>query len=185
MIDKEQVTGIGRLFKPHGYKGDLKFETEFEREFFTVPNASFFVEIDNILVPFFVDKIGGGSAGTAFIKFKWLDSDVAAAILSNKELYALKSFIKDHLGVEEDELLKDIDEIIGFSVVDSSNGCLIGMVEGIEEGVEYDYLTVKTDDTHSVSIPLVEEFVIEIREREDGEGKGFIEVSLPDGFLEI
>ena len=185
MITDDMVFPIGRIKKPHGYKGNLGVEIFFEKELFADPSTPFFVKMDNILVPFFVDNIGGGRDGMSFLKFKDIDSDADAAVFSKKDLYALKSFLAETLGVGEDELNENEDELTGYIVVENESSKIIGIVEGILEGLEYDYLIVKKDDSdESIEIPIVDEFINEISESSDPSG-GEIRVSLPEGFLNI
>lgn len=185
MITDEMVVAVGRLFKPHSFRGEVNADILYGRELFADPNTPFFVKIDNILVPFFVETVGGGSNKTSFLKFRGIDSDSEASMVVNKELYALKSFVSEILGVSEEELEAGADDFAGFLVTDASNGVVIGEVEGIEEGVEYDYLLVKKQiDGETIHVPLIEEFVSEILEP-SGESPGEITVTLPEGFLEI
>lgn len=184
MITDEMVTPVGKTLKPHGYKGDLKFDAYFESAVYSHPHIPFFAKIDNILVPFFVETIGGGSEGTTFIKFKDIDSDLDALMLAKKEIYALKSFLTDELGVTEEELEQAGEDVTGFRVVELEGERVLGVVDHMEEGVEYDYMAVrKTGEEALIYIPFIDEFVEEITE--DEEGNGEIKVVLPDGFLEI
>ena len=149
------------------------------------PATPFFVKIDNILVPFFVEYLNGGTHGDSYIKFKHIDSDKAAGLLINKDLYTLKNLVADALGVDENELGLQADEFIGFSVKDADTGETYGTVKDIEQGVEYDYLVVeKSEDQEDLFIPFIDEFVKEILEDENSQ-KGEILVTLPEGFLEI
>ena len=185
MITAEMITPIGHLFKPHGYKGELNADIIFDSSIFDDPETPFFVYIDNILVPFFVETIGGGQNNTSFIKFKNIDSDTEALVVAKRELYALKSFILENFEITEEELEFDSGALMGFEVIDLKSEEVIGIVEDIEEGVEYEYLVVrKLSDDSTVHIPFLDEFVKEILELE-GSGAGKILVELPEGFLEI
>lgn len=185
MITQELLTSVGRLFKPHGYKGELKVNIEFDSDMNAILNKPFFVKIDNLLVPFFAEKFRGGKSGNSFVKFRNVDSDLEALALSNKDLFMLKSDVADLLGIESSGL-EDLEQgYVGFNVFDSHNNVFIGSVENMEEGVEYDYLSVRKEkDGNIIDIPFIEEFVEEIEYPEGGK-KGKIIVNLPDGMLEI
>lgn len=184
MITEDMVIPVGKIKKPHGYKGELGIEVFFERNLFDDPLTPFFVKIDNILVPFFVDSIKGGAKGVAFIKFKDVDSDAEASVFSKKDIYALKTFLTETLGLSEEELEQEEDDLIGFQVRDVESGEVIGNVIDIFEGVEYDYLVIRKEgEEQTREIPLIDEFIDEIIE--DSESTGEIRVSLPSGFLEI
>lgn len=184
MITADKVTAIGKLKKPHGYKGELGADIFYEKDIFEDSQTPFFIKIDNILVPFFVEGIGGGPYGTGFIKFKDVDSDADGAVLSKKDLYVLKSFMAEYLGVTEEELEAAHEDFSGYIVYELDSSSVIGRVEGIMEGIEYDYLIVEKENSQgTIEIPLVDEFISEIKD--NPEGKGEIIVNLPSGFLEI
>lgn len=185
MITDEMVAPVGRLFKPHGYKGEINFDALYEKNLYTVPGAALFIKIDNILVPFFVEKINGGASGTSFLKLKGIDSDLDALPLVRKEVYALKTFLVEQLEITEEELSIAVEGLNGFEVRTSEEPeTAIGEVIDMEEGVEYDYLIVEDSDGRTFHIPFIEEFIEEINEP-SGDTKGYIIVSLPEGFLEI
>lgn len=180
---------VGRIFKPHGYKGEMNADIFYGPELFSDPETPFFVKIDNILVPFFVESIGGGTEGTSFLKLKGIDSDLEALTFNRKDLYALKSFVSSLFGVTEEELQLAAEDFRGYEVCDSYDRETIGVVEGVEEGVEYDYLEVRREDGETLYIPFIDEFVESVVESSEGtdtpEKRGKIYVNLPDGFLEI
>lgn len=185
MITDEMTAPVGRIYKPHSYKGEMNVDILYDRSIFRNRSNPFFVKIDNILVPFFVDSVGGGADKTSYLKFRGVESDSEAAAFANKELYMLKADLASALGVEEDELEVAADEYIGFSVTDMESGEALGEVEDFEEGVEYGYMVVrKHSDGETISIPFVDEFVREVREGE-GDTKGEFLVSLPEGFLDL
>lgn len=184
MIREDMVIPVGKLKKPHGYKGQVGVDIFFDKNLFSDSNTPFFVKIDNTLVPFFVDTIGGGPNGMSFLKFKDIDSDTEASIFSQKDLFVFKSVMAELLGVPEDEIYQENDNYTGYKVIDSETRKNIGTVIEIFEGVEYDYLVVeKSIGQQTIEIPLVEEFIEEINETAGGQG--VITVMLPSGFLDI
>lgn len=186
MIKEEMVTPVGRLFKPHGYKGELNADITYDASLFDNPKTPFFIKIDNILVPFFVERISGGANGTSFIKLKGIDSDLDALEFNKKEIYALKKFLADKFGMTEDELQYELDGFEGYNVLLSDTGIRLGIVKYLEDGVEYDYLIVEREgQSGTIAIPFIDEFVEKIEPSEKNDDKGEIIVNLPDGFLEI
>lgn len=184
MITEDMVLPVGEIFKPHGYKGEMTVDIFYDAELFRNRERPFFIKIDNILVPFFVESIGGGSGKSTYIKLKRIDSDVEAGAFSKKEIYALRKDVADSLGVEIDDLTHLTDDIRGYVVIDASDNKEIGKIMDFAEGVEYDYMVVEPESGgNSVMIPLIDDFVIEINDLEGGTGT--VKVSLPEGFLEI
>ena len=185
MIREENLVGIGKIFKPHGYKGEMNIEISLDGDIFDNPCTPFFVKMDNIPVPFFVESVGGGANGTSFLKFKGVDSDLKAAAFANKELYAEKETVASLYGVEPEDLIFNNSELVGYEVYDADTKETLGQITEVSEGVEYDYLVVKKKtEGREMMIPLLDEFIEEIIEPTD-EGVGRFIVRLPEGFMEI
>lgn len=183
MFRDQDLFPVGKLFKPHGYKGELKVDLDFESEVFIDNRLPVFIKIDNIPVPFFVEMLRGGNSRSAFIKLKGINSEEEAETLAKHELFALKGDLARVLNLSEEELEEEFEGLIGYSVYDASSNELIGKVIGVEEGVEYDYLVIKKHDgDESIDIPAIDEFISEINKTD---GKGEIKVSLPEGFTDL
>lgn len=179
------VSPVGKIFKPHGYKGEMNVELYYPADIFKNPDRPFFISVDNIIVPFFVQSIGGGTLIKSYLKLKGIDSDVEASEFAKKEIFALKSDLCGFLGISEEELERSAQGLEGFEVIDAESGNSLGVIEGMEEGVEYDYLLMKKQESGEVvHIPFVEDFIEEINE-DGSEGKKFIVARLPEGFLDL
>lgn len=180
MIGEKDVIEIGFLRKPHGYKGELNADLDFDGDLFADRQTPFIMNIDGILVPFHIDTIRKRGEGY-LIKFEDIDSDKDASILVNHEIYALKSRVIDLTGISEEDLEDDYD-LIGATVRDAETGKMLGTVKEIEEGKEYDYLNVeREEETEALQIPMIDPFIKTIEEDEDG--RVIITVMLPEGML--
>ena len=185
MITEEMLAQVGKIFKPHSFKGELAVSFDYDLGFDEIGKVPFFVKIDNIPVPFFAESLRGKLASNSFIKFRGIDDDSEASVLANKSLYMLKNDLASALGLRPEEIDSLEEDFIGFKVTLAHNKEFIGYVEDIEEGIEYDYLAVrKESDGSLMEIPFIEEFIESIEEPE-GDRKGNISVALPEGFLEI
>ena len=73
MIKQEEVFKIGRLGKAHGVKGELSFM--FDDDVFDRVDADYLVlDVDGILVPFFIEEYRFRSDSTALVKFEGVDT---------------------------------------------------------------------------------------------------------------
>ena len=105
-IPRADCTKIGFIRKTRGVHGELVLEFE-ERFEFSVEGATrVFLEIDGLLVPFFVAENGlqVKSAKTAFVNLDWIDSEKYAQRLVGAHVYLLNSEITDEpedLGLSE------------------------------------------------------------------------------------
>lgn len=185
MITEDMLARVGKAFKPHGFKGEINVELEYDFGPEDLAGTAAFFNIDGIPVPFRIESVRNGQKENFLLKFKEIDSDIEAVAVASKPMFFLKTDISRLLEIEEAEIDALEEGYIGFKVIDEYNKEVIGSVEDLEEGVEYDYLSVrKISDGELVSIPLIEEFIKDINVKE-GENGGEIFVALPEGFLEI
>ena len=81
MIRPEEVYKIGRIGKPHGVKGELKMQ--FSDDIFDRTDAEYLVlDIEGILVPFFIEEYRFQSDSTAIVKFCDVNSQEKASELT-------------------------------------------------------------------------------------------------------
>lgn len=185
MITEEMLWKVGKIFKPHSYKGEVSVELDYEPEELDFPGTPFFVLVDGIPVPFIMQSMRAQGSKNQIMKFKEIDSDEDASIIANHSLYVLKKFFEDHFGVTEDELERMENEYEGFDVIDIESGAMVGVVTDTQEGVEYDYLEIRREpDGETVLLPMVDDIIKEIIEPEENEN-GKIIVEIPEGLLEI
>ena len=86
MIKKEEVYKIGRIGKAHGVKGEVSFN--FDDDVFDRVEAEYLIlEVDGILVPFFMEEYRFRSDSTALVKFEDIDTQERARELTNCDVY--------------------------------------------------------------------------------------------------
>jgi 16S rRNA processing protein RimM len=94
-IPREQCRKIGLIRKSHGVKGEVILEFEPEINFAVTETSRFFIDLDGLLVPFFIS--GNGlrlkSSNSAILKFEWVESEKYATRLIGKEVYLFLSEI--------------------------------------------------------------------------------------------
>ena len=80
MIKREDVYKIGRLGKAHGVKGEVSFQ--FDDDIFDTTDADYLIlEIDGILVPFFMEEYRFRNDSLALVKFCDVDTQQRASEL--------------------------------------------------------------------------------------------------------
>lgn len=185
MIEEKQLYEVGQLFKPHGYKGEINASLDLPEDFYRPDSTALFMEIDGVYVPFFLNSIR--SKGKEYLlSFEDLPSLEEIKPYVNKSLYCLKKEVAAFYDLEEDELIDDNPEYVGYDVIDSKTGKTIGQIEEIQESKEYDYIIVRTDEGgEPLMIPFIEEFIVEIIDSDEEEKNGVILVHLPEGMLEL
>lgn len=175
MIRQEDVYKIGRLGKPHGVKGEISFQ--FTDDVFDRVDADYLIiEVDGILVPFFIEEYRFRSDETALLKLEDIDTQEAARELTNSDVY-FERRLSDDAGESS------MAAIIGYRLVNDADGQEIGTITGIDDStanILFEVLKSGTDDDSPILIPAAEEFITSI-----DNDKREISVALPEGLLDL
>lgn len=175
MIKKDSVFRIGVIGKPHGVKGELSFHFD-DDVFDRVDADSLFIEIDGLLVPFFIDEYRFRSDETALMTFSGIDSEEKAAELTGCGVYFSRS-LADSDG-DDDHVSKA--EIIGYTVVNADDGTPIGTVKALDDSTMNTLLEVETNDGNELLLPVTEELINDINRKEHT-----ITLTIPEGLLTL
>ncbi len=172
MIRKKDVFSIGKLHKPHGINGEVSFG--FTSDVFDRTESPYWVlEMDGILVPFFVESYRFKSSETALVKFEGVDSEEQVRELMGKEVFYPAKF-ED----KEEDPAEHWNFYIGFTVFDEQVG-YIGEITDVDDSTLNVLFTLTKDDSE-ILMPVAEEFFTEI----DIENRE-MHVSLPEGLLDL
>lgn len=126
MIKREDVFKIGRLGKPHGIKGEVFFQ--FEDDIFDRVESDYLIlDMDGILVPFFMEEYRFRSDYVALVKFRRIDSQERAAELTGSDVY----FPRD-IAQEEDEL-PTLEMLVDFDIINAETGETIGSIASVDK----------------------------------------------------
>ena len=173
MIKAEDVFKIGKLGKPHGFKGEMSFF--FDDDVFDTVDADYLIlDIDGILVPFFMEEYRFRSDSTALIKFLDVDTRDNAQELTNCDVY----FPHALTGQRQQQI--SWNRIIGFNLVDGETGTSVGVIEAVDDSTVNVLFAVRTAERKEILIPASEELILEV----DME-KRVIKAIIPDGLLQI
>lgn len=172
MIRKEDILKIGRTQKPYGIKGELNIFFH-KPEYAEVDAAFYFLEIDGIPVPFFIEEFTFSSDVQARVKFEDVSDEKIAARYANLEVYISREALKDMPASDE----SDWDFFIGYSVVDQY-GNQLGKIEEVDKSTLNTLFFVKTHNKEYL-IPATEDFITAIDEKNN-----ILEMNLPEGLIE-
>ncbi|HET9570940.1 MAG TPA: ribosome maturation factor RimM [Bacteroidales bacterium] len=172
MIRAKDVFSIGKLHKPHGISGEVSFG--FTNDVFDHTECPYWIlEMDGILVPFYVESYRFKSSETVLVKFENIDTEARVRELSGKEVYYPVKFA-DKIETSQDNW----NFYIGFAVFDEQAG-YIGEITDVDDSTLNVLFTLSKDD-HDLLMPVAEEFFTEI----DIENRE-MHVSLPEGLLDL
>lgn len=169
MIKREDVYKIGRLGKAHGVKGEVSFQ--FDDDIFDTTDADYLIlEIDGILVPFFMEEYRFRSDSLALVKFCDVDTQQRASELTGCDVYFPRAL------AEEAGEVPSLAGLVGFDLVEASTGKAIGRIASIDDQT----LNILFELEDGRLIPASADLIHNI----DTEHQQII-MDIPEGLLEI
>ena len=169
MIRQEEVYKIGRLGKAHGVKGEVSFL--FDDDIFDRVDADYLVlDIDGILVPFFMEEYRFRNDSVCLVKFCDIDTQQRAQELTGCDVYFPRTL------AEEADDMPSLASLVGFEIVDASNGKAIGNIAAIDDST----INLLFELEDGALIPASDELIEDI----DAEHRT-ITMNIPKGLLDI
>ena len=169
MIKQEEVYKIGRLGKAHGVKGEVSFQ--FDDDIFDRVDADYLVlDIDGILVPFFMEEYRFRNDTVCLVKFCDIDTQQRAQELTGCDVYFPRAL------AEEGEEMPSLASLVGFEIVSVPDGSAIGTIAAIDDTTQ-NILFELEDGT---LIPASDELIESI-----DTNKKRINMNIPNGLLDI
>jgi len=115
MIKPEEVYKIGRLGKAHGVKGEVSFQ--FDDDIFDRVDADYLVlDIDGILVPFFMEEYRFRNDTVCLVKFCDIDTQQRAQELTGCDVYFPRALAEE----ADDDL--SLASLVGFTIINDGDG---------------------------------------------------------------
>ena len=169
MIKQEEVYKIGRLGKSHGVRGEVSFL--FDDDVFDRVDADYLIlDIDGILVPFFIEEYRFRSDTTALMKFEGIDTQERARELTGSDVYFPRN-----LAASDDDSIS-WSAIVGFDIIDASTEKSIGRIASIDDSTLN--ILFCLEDGHL--IPASEDLITQIDQQ-----ARTITMHLPTGLLDL
>ncbi len=172
-IPKTDCEKIGFIRKTHGIHGEVVLEFEEQYEYSVEDAERFFIELDGLLVPFFIvdDGLRFRSGKAANVKFDWVDSEPYAKRLVGRDVYLYQIEIVD----EPDE---ESIHLKGFHLVDETLG-EIGVIEEVDDYAGNIVFTLNYKG-NELLVPYNDDILIDLNEE-----KRTITLRLPEGLTDV
>ena len=169
MIKQEEVYKIGRLGKSHGVRGEVSFL--FDDDVFDRVDANYLIlDIDGILVPFFIEEYRFRSDTTALMKFEGIDTQERARELTGCDVYFPRN-----LAASDDDRIS-WSAIVGFDIIDASTNKSVGRIASIDDSTLNILFCLEDDHL----IPASEDLITQIDQQ-----ARTITMHLPAGLLDL
>ena len=169
MIKQEEVYRIGRLGKAHGVKGEVSLQ--FDDDVFDRVDADYLVlELDGILVPFFIEEYRFRSDTVALVKFEDVDTQQRASELTGCDVYFPRALAAN------DEGDVSLSLLVGFDLVEANGKSLVGRIAAIDDTTAN--LLFELEDGRL--IPANDDLIHDIDTK-----RKTIKMEIPEGLLEL
>ena len=169
MIKQEEVYRLGRLGKAHGIKGEVSLQ--FDDDVFDRVDAEYLVlDVEGILVPFFMEEYRFRSDTVALVKFCDVDTQQRASELTGCDVYFPRAL------ADEDEEHVSYAMLVGFDIVDVRTGNKVGTIAAIDDATVN--LLFELEDGRL--IPASDDLISDIDMKQ-----GEIRMNIPEGLLEL
>ena len=172
MIRQEEVFKIGKIGKPHGVKGEVAFR--FSDDVFDRVDADYLIlEVDGILVPFFLEEYRFRSDEVALVKLSCVDTVERASELTGCDVW----FPRSLASVDDEELTWS--QIVGYELRDvdnHGNEHIVGSIVDVDESTENVLLTLD----NGMLVPAAYELIVDI-----DHSRQCLLMNLPDGLLNL
>lgn len=173
MIKQEEVYRIGRLGKPHGVKGEVSFQVS-DDVFDRVDADCLVLELDGILVPFFIEEYRFRSEDIALLKLEGVDTADQARELTGSSVFFLRRL------ADNDREEVTWAEIIGYRIIDANTLQEVGTLTDVDDSTVNTLFNVTTKEGDEVLLPAGEDLITAV----DKAARN-ITMTIPEGLLDL
>jgi len=151
---------VGTVFKLHGYKGDVNIYNDDDIPFDFSSIKYFLIDLDNNLIPFFVDRVRSTKPKIILVKFKDINSEKEAKNILKKAV-----FLPNELSLVENNNEFPEKQLLGFTIIDVKMGVL-GEITYINSQTAQQLIYVSKDGKE-FCFPKHEQFIkkIDVKEK--------------------
>ena len=172
-MQKKECFYLGKITKKHSFKGEVVIALDTDEPELYADLDAIFVELRNVLVPFFIERSLLQKGNQLRVKFEDINSEQDAESILKLDVYLPLDLLPK---LEGNKFY--YHEVIGFTIKDVNHGNL-GEITGINDSSAQPLFEVRMG-TNELLIPIIDEFIKEV----DRASKTII-VTTPDGLIEL
>ena len=172
-MQKKDCFLVGTVFKLHGYKGGVNIYNDDDIPFDFSALEFFLIDLDNKLIPFFIERARPTKPNVVLVKFEDVNSEEDA-----RKILKRKVFLPKELFPETDANEISEKQLIGYSVIDREMGEL-GKITFINSKTAQKLIYVSKDGKE-FCFPMHDKFVKGI-----DANAGIMEIEIPEEFLNL
>jgi len=173
-MNKEDCFYLGIIARKHSYKGEIVIAIDSDEPDLYADIDAVFVDFNNKLIPFFVEKISLNKGNQLRIKFEDIDSEEEAMDILKRDTYLPVSLLPK---LEGDKFY--YHEVIGFTIKDAKFG-EFGKITAVNDSTAQALFIIQSKNGGEILVPIIDEFI----ENVDRENQ-IITVKTPEGLIEM
>jgi len=170
---KEECFYLGKIVKKYSFKGEVLIKLDTDEPQLYNKMESVFVDFNNDLIPFFIEKSSFHKSELLRVQFDDVDTEEKADEIIGLDIYLPLSFLP-----KLDDHQFYYHEIIGFIAQDVQFG-EIGIVKGVNDSAAQALFEIDRDGIE-ILIPLNDDFI----EKVDKKNKILL-LNTPKGLIEL
>lgn len=172
-MTKEECFYLGRIVSKFSFKGEVLIKLDTDEPESYLEMESVFVEYDNNLVPFFIERSSLQKSNLLRVKFEEVDSEEDAEDLMKCDLYLPLNLLPE---LDDDQFY--FHEVIGFTVEDEIYGT-VGTLTGVNDTTTQALFEIEKNGKQ-ILIPMNDQFLVKV----DKKNKT-IYVKTPEGLIDL
>ncbi|HKJ06811.1 MAG TPA: ribosome maturation factor RimM [Flavobacteriaceae bacterium] len=170
---KDKCFYLGKIVRKHSFKGEVVAKLDTDEPELYKNLESIFVELNNNLVPFFMEKSLLQKGNQLRIKFEEVDTERDAEAIMSAGLYLPLEFLPKLTGNKF-----YFHEIIGFTIEDKNYGN-IGVITAVNDTSAQPLFIVEANGKE-IYIPMIDDFILKV----DRDNKKIM-VNTPEGLIDL
>lgn len=171
-MKKEDCYFLGKITRRHGLQGNVFLKLDTDQPEMYNKLDSVFVEINGLLVPFFIAKQSWSKNETLIISFK-NSTDALVDQSIGKDVYLPLSTLPKLTGNKF-----YYHEVIGFEIREE-DGKSCGNIESVNDQTAQHYFILNLAGKQII-IPIIKDWILELNREEK-----FLKMSLPEGLMDV
>ncbi len=172
-MKKEECFYLGKIVSKFSFKGEVLIKLDTDEPESYVKMESVFVDYNNNLVPFFIEKSSLHKSDLLRVKFEDVDTEEDADDLMKAKIYLPLTLLPK---LEGDQFY--FHEVIGFTIIDANFG-EVGVIKSINDSTAQALFEIDRKGIE-ILIPMNDEFI----ERIDRDSKT-VHVTTPEGLIDL
>lgn len=169
---KEDCYFLGKITRTHGLQGNVVLKLDTDQPDFYNKLEGIFVEINGLLVPFFIEKQQWSKDNSKIISFKNASAATAEQTVG-KNVFLPLSTLPELSGKQF-----YYHEVVGFQIFDEENKSC-GIIKEINDQTVQHYFVTNLNGKEII-IPVIKDWILEVNRNEK-----FIKMELPEGLLDV